>query len=82
MNEEEQVRLNERLLTNDQFSLTLRRVHATIEKLVLVLEFSSEMLNNESPSHPDVLMLQLSNHKNKSGKPFPLRIENIQSIDY
>ncbi len=48
--------------------MALRRVHTTIEKLFLVLDFSSEMLNNESTSRPDVLMLQLSKHKNKSGK--------------
>jgi len=64
--EEEQKSLNERLLTNDQLSIALQRVNAIIEKLILVLDFSSEMLNNESSSHPDVLMLQLSNHKTKS----------------
>jgi hypothetical protein len=48
--------------------MALQRIHATVEKLFLVLDFSSEMLNNESTSHPDVLMLQLSNHKTKSGK--------------
>lgn len=48
--------------------MALQRVHATIEKLFLVLDFSSEMLNNELISSPDVLMLQLSNHKPKSGK--------------
>ena len=68
VNEQDQTRLNERLLTNDQLSTTLKRVHATMEKLFLVLDFSSELLNNELTSSPDVLMLQLSNHKNKSGK--------------
>lgn len=47
--------------------MALQRIHTTVEKLLLVLDFSSEMLNNESTSNPDVLMLQLSNHKNKSG---------------
>jgi hypothetical protein len=46
----------------------MQRIHATVEKLFLVLDFSSEMLNNEATSSPDVLMLQLSNHRNKSGK--------------
>ena len=32
------------------------------------------MLNNQSPTHPDVLMLQLSNHKSKSGKYLMRRI--------
>ena len=50
--------------------MTLQRVHTTVEKLFLVLDFSSEMLNNESITSPDVLMLQLSDHKNKSGKSF------------
>ena len=70
VSEEEQTRLNERLLTNNQLSMTLQRVHTTVEKLFLVLDFSSEMLNNESITSPDVLMLQLSDHKNKSGKSF------------
>ncbi len=69
--------MNERLLTTDQLSSALRRVYATIDKLFLVLDFSSEMLNNESSSRPDVLMLQLSNHKNKSGKSL-----NLQSIHF
>lgn len=54
--------------------MAIQRVHSTIEKLILVLDFSSEMLNNQSPSHPDVLMLQLSNHKTKSGKYLIRRI--------
>ena len=77
MTEEEQTRLNERLLTTDQLSSALRRVNATIEKFFLVLDFSSEMLNNESPSRPDVLMLQLSTHKNKSG-----RLSHLRSMDF
>jgi len=59
--------LNERLLSNDQLADALKRVYGTMEKLFVVLEFSSEMLNNESQTSPDVLMLQLSNHKLKSG---------------
>jgi hypothetical protein len=54
----------------------LQRVQATIEKLFLVLDFSSEMLNNEATSRPDVLMLQLSTHKNKSGKTSQIKISN------
>ncbi|CAF4407696.1 unnamed protein product, partial [Rotaria magnacalcarata] len=50
VSEQEQICLNERLLANDQFSMTLQRVHATVEKLFLVLDFSFEMLNNESVS--------------------------------
>ncbi|CAF5139991.1 unnamed protein product, partial [Rotaria sp. Silwood1] len=80
VSEQEQTRLNERLLTNNQFSMTLQRVHATVEKLFLVLDFSSEMLNNESISSPDVLMLQLSNHKTKSD-PIDSSIENVKKIE-
>ncbi|CAF4004795.1 unnamed protein product, partial [Rotaria sp. Silwood2] len=80
VSEQEQTRLNERLLTNDQLSMALQRVHGTVEKLFLVLDFSSEMLNNESISTPDVLMLQLSNHKTKSDT-IDTSIENVKKVE-
>ncbi|CAF1238610.1 unnamed protein product [Rotaria magnacalcarata] len=80
VSEQEQICLNERLLANDQFSMTLQRVHATVEKLFLVLDFSFEMLNNESVSSPDVLMLQLSTHKPKSDS-INSSINNIKKIE-
>ncbi|CAF3817123.1 unnamed protein product [Adineta steineri] len=80
ISEQEQTRLNERLLSNEQLSKALQRIHVTVEKLFLVLDFSSEMLNNESTSSPDVLMLQLSTHKNKSDF-INLSTENISKID-
>lgn len=53
----------------------MRRVRQTIEKLFLVLDFLFETFNEDSPStNPDVLMLQLSSHKNKND-------ESIQTID-
>ncbi|CAF0778928.1 unnamed protein product [Adineta steineri] len=80
ISEQEQTRLNERLLSNEQLSKALQRIHVTVEKLFLVLDFSSEMLNNESTSSPDVLMLQLSTHKNKSDF-INSSTENISKID-
>ena len=68
VSEEEQTRLNERLLTTTQLSTAMRRVHTTVDKLLLVLDFSLEMINNEPNFSPDVLMLQLSGHGHKSGK--------------
>lgn len=68
VSEEEQTRLNERLLTTTQLSTAMRRVHTTVDKLLLVLDFSLEMINNEPNFSPDVLMLQLSGHRHKSGK--------------
>ena len=60
--------------------MAVQRVRSTIDKLILVLDFSSEMLNNQSPSSPDVLMLQLSNHKPKSGKSMTIQRIRIRSI--
>lgn len=80
VSEEEQTRLNERLLSNEQLADALQRVYGTMEKLFVVLEFSSEMLNNESQTSPDVLMLQLSNHKLKSD-PNQSTIEIRTKID-
>ncbi|CAF3528436.1 unnamed protein product [Rotaria socialis] len=80
VSEQEQICLNERLLANDQFNMALQRVHATVEKLFLVLDFSFEMLNNESVSSPDVLMLQLSTHKPKSDS-INSSINNIKKIE-
>lgn len=68
VSEEEQTRLNQRLLTSQQLSNALQRVQNTVEKLFLVLDFSLEMIDNESPTSPDVLMLQMSTHKSKSGR--------------
>jgi hypothetical protein len=73
VSEQEQKHLNERLLSNEELSKALHRVHATMEKLFLVLDFSAEILNNESIASPDVLMLQLSAHKPKSGNALSFR---------
>ncbi|CAF1149642.1 unnamed protein product [Adineta ricciae] len=80
VNEQDQKQLNERLLNNAQFSKALHRIQETMDKLFLVLDFSSEMLNNDSTSSPDVLMLQLSNHKPKSDSTDP-SVETVQKID-
>ncbi|CAF1555867.1 unnamed protein product [Adineta ricciae] len=80
VNEQDQKQLNERLLNNAQFSKALHRIQETMEKLFLVLDFSSEMLNNDSTSSPDVLMLQLSNHKPKSDSTDP-SAATVQKID-
>ena len=76
--EQEQTCLNERLLNSDQLSTAIQRVEATIEKLMLVLDFSSEMLSKDSTSSPDVLMLQLSTHRKQSGTLFSLSPRNSQ----
>ncbi|UJR33912.1 hypothetical protein I4U23_021331 [Adineta vaga] len=80
LNEQEQKQLDERLLTNEQLSKALHRIHETMEKLFLVLDFSSDLLANDSTVTPDVLMLQLSNHKPKSD-PIDSSIGNMPKID-
>lgn len=73
VSEEDQKRLDERLLSNMQLAQALQRIQSTTEKLFLVLDFSAEMLSNESNVSPDVLMLQLSDHKPKSGRKLCFR---------
>jgi hypothetical protein len=76
INDEEQSRVNQRLLTSDQLTTIAQRVRATIDKLRLVLDFSLAMINNESSSNADVLMLELSTHRNKSGRSLVLPLSS------
>ncbi|CAF1638213.1 unnamed protein product [Didymodactylos carnosus] len=57
---QEHEQLNERILSNDQMYIVIKNVNRTIEKLLIVLDFTTQMINNQNP---DVLMLRLSSTK-------------------
>lgn len=66
LSDEEQKRLEKRLLNSENLAAAIKRVEEIFDKFSLILNFSSDVLSKNSTETGDVLMLKLSSHNSKN----------------